>query len=540
MERMDFTDEISALLQSEGLSGNDREVIKKYLSETTPRILIKPQVKVDFNNRSISHFGGLPSLPTEEHWPVDENGSAGIFLCQIDCKEVHKVVPEIFPKSGLLFFFTWGNVIEGWDKASEYPTVLYLDIPSETPALDSLPQNYNGGDMFSAQWFSTAHCRDNGSRENLSEAILPRVDIEFIYQDDFQCIDKFMGRYEVSDSVENFLTFLDGEVSCVLEKTLNPGDKDRTNSRFLNPGTIRTYQFGPKRDTKWIDNAGYPWCGMSITRFMQEILERTQRDASQEARSLEILWEHFDCLYEYGQSYNSKNFGVSNTFSPILLGSTQLESMERWIVDNNAGLLEHFYALKCLELINLDAAEWIKAFEGQPFEEPKPEEKDRFNHWVSGWINAVVLEQAKRSDYARKRIAPDQKEEIHPVRELSKEDVNGVVRSIPLIFQSALKDSALDTALLLACLNTESAARLPDGIYSWIDSESWLDWPHYLLGHSVALQNADRDNPEKVSLLTINYDNRLMTTGPSFQFWVKLQDLKNKHFDDVVPTSECD
>lgn len=549
MKKIDLSILIEQLIEESGLSAADLKQVESYVSKTAPKILIQPKVKTDWTNKSASHFGGLPSLPSEEFWPVDDQGSAGIFLCQINCAEVHTAAPELFPEKGMLFFFSWSGISEGESDLSRYSPVLYLDIPPETPPLNALPKNYQGGNLLSDTWFYSSHAslRLPESKDRLSESILPRFDMEFWYQDDLPCSYQYAQRNNISDETTDFLHSFKEKVVSAETNQVRP---IRANARycFLSPQTILHHECPPREGVNyiWVDNQTYPWCGLNITMFMQCLLSDLHTECARASKKLELLWQEFGLLDDFHKSYDPQQFMVKRTHRPILVKNSKLRKMEDWLRANHPQLTEFFIKLLCYENVAIEANDWNSSYIDKPYIEPDQLEKNCFNQWVAEWLNAFLLSslQSKGADYFKKTLVQGQVLDEKPVRDLP-EEVLGLVKSkMKLSIRHALRLSALDSVALLASHSHEAANRLPESAYSWVHAECSLGWPHYhyMCGHPQALQTADSENSEYVSLLTITHDARLMQAcggGTVLQFWIKPDDLNNKVFDKVIPSSEC-
>ena len=537
MEYLDFSNEINQLIKEANLSFFEKRHVKKYLSQAVPKILIQPKTKMDFANRSTSYFGGMPALPSVDHWPVDGDGNPGLFLCQIDCAEIHKVVPDQFPDKGLLFFFHWFGLTDCIGEPANLPTVLYLDISSDTPPLNSLPSNYKGGGMEADIWFRISRCTNAPeSKDKLDEAILPRFDMDFWFQDDFPCRWKFDKKYDVSAKVDSVLCDIELSLEALVTQAVRP--ENNLELQFLNPQTIK-YSMYSSSSGQWIDNAGYPWSGLHISTFVAELVGDRwgmMSDNERQARNLEPLWGEFGLEDAYKVSYKNTNYGDKPTHKPMLFQCDRYSEMEVWLEHNHPDLLKEFYLLICQEEIIIEANEWYKAFIDKPYDEPAEEDKDRFNYWLAGWFNAITLQGN------RKKIAQGESIENKPVRQITEKMLSKMGSSIRTDFSNVLERSTLDASAVIAAYSSESASRLPDDVFKWIDSKCWNCYPHYLLGQPRAVQNADKDNPDSISLLTIEDDHRLMFAcgvGTVLQYWIKPEDLKNKIFDKVVTSAEC-
>lgn len=547
MKKIDLSILIDHLIEKSGLSAADLRQVKSYISKTVPKILIQPKIKVDWANRSASYFGGLPSLPSEEFWPVDDKGSAGIFLGQVNCSDVYSAAPELLPEKGMLFFFSWAGISEGDRDLSKYSTVLYLDIPPETPPLKTLPASYRGGDLLSDTWFYSSHAslRLPESRERLSEFVLPRFDMDFWYEDDFQCSYHFADKNNISEEACEFLHSFKEKIFAAETDQIRPVKDARYC--FLPPQTRAHHQYPPQDNVNyvWVDNETYPWCGLNITMFMQCLLSDLHTECRVASKKLELLWEAFGEFDQYQTSYAPTNFRIKCTYHPILVINAKLKEMETWLGQNHPELLEHFMRLKCFEGMVLDASEWISDYLNKPYDEPEQIEKNRFNHWIAEWLNAAILLglKSKGADYFRETLVEGQTLDGKPVKDISEEELHAVAIKIRSSIFHALRLTTLDSIALLAAYSPQTASRLSESAFSWIDAECSHGWPHYhyMLGHPQAVQNADRENPEHISLLTIVHDDRLMKAfggGTVLQFWIKLEDLKNKAFEKVIPSGE--
>lgn len=537
MEYLDFSNEINQLIKEANLSFFEKRHVKKYLSQAVPKILIQPKTKMDFSNRSTSFFGGMPALPSVDQWPVDGDGNPGLFLCQIDCAEIHKVVPDQFPDKGLLFFFHWFGLTDCIGEPAKLPTVLYLDIPSDTAPITSLPCNYKGGGMDTDTWFKVSRCtRMPESKEKLDEAILPRFDMTFWLQDDFPCRWKFDEKYDVSAKVDGVLCDIELSLEALVKQAVRP--EHNSELQFLNPQTIK-YSKKSRSSGLWVDNTGYPWSGLHISTFAGQLAARFSGMIGcpmHQAKDLLALWEEFGLEEAYKVSYKNTSYRDKPSLKPMLFQYDRFSEMEVWLEQHHPDLLTNLFSLKYCEEIIIEANEWYKAFIDKPYDEPAEEDKDRFNYWLAGWFNAIALL------IYQEDIEQGETLENKPVRQIPEKALSKIWSSINGVLSMTLEQSALDASAVIAAYSSESASRLPDDVFKWIDSKCWNSYPHYLLGQPRAVQNADENNPDSISLLTIENDHRLMFacgTGNVLQYWIKPEDLKNKIFDKVVMSAEC-
>ncbi len=77
----------------------------------------RPAIAIGHGASAFSRIGGLPQLPENEAWPVDEAGTPLAFLCQIALPELPDLARELgFPARGALFFFyDWDQSAWGFD-----------------------------------------------------------------------------------------------------------------------------------------------------------------------------------------------------------------------------------------------------------------------------------------------------------------------------------------------------------------------------------------------------------------------------------------
>lgn len=75
------------------------EEIKEEISQPVMKIALKEENATIFDSK----VGGIPYLPSQELWPLDEGGNQLRLLAQINCRDLQGL--EMFPQTGILQFF---------------------------------------------------------------------------------------------------------------------------------------------------------------------------------------------------------------------------------------------------------------------------------------------------------------------------------------------------------------------------------------------------------------------------------------------------
>ena len=75
------------------------EEIKEEISQPVMKIALKEENATIFDSK----VGGIPYLPSQELWPLDEGGNQLRLLVQINCRDLQGL--EMFPQTGILQFF---------------------------------------------------------------------------------------------------------------------------------------------------------------------------------------------------------------------------------------------------------------------------------------------------------------------------------------------------------------------------------------------------------------------------------------------------
>lgn len=75
------------------------EEIKEEISQPVMKIALKEEKATIFDSK----VGGIPYLPSQELWPLDEEGRQLRLLAQINCRDLQGL--EMFPQTGILQFF---------------------------------------------------------------------------------------------------------------------------------------------------------------------------------------------------------------------------------------------------------------------------------------------------------------------------------------------------------------------------------------------------------------------------------------------------
>lgn len=75
------------------------EEIKEEISQPVMKIALKEEKATIFDSK----VGGIPYLPSQELWPLDEEGNQLRLLAQINCRDLQGL--EMFPQTGILQFF---------------------------------------------------------------------------------------------------------------------------------------------------------------------------------------------------------------------------------------------------------------------------------------------------------------------------------------------------------------------------------------------------------------------------------------------------
>ncbi|NSX55451.1 DUF1963 domain-containing protein [Parasulfitobacter algicola] len=102
--------------------------------------LHRPFLLDENNDTSLSHLGGLPSLPVNIDWPRDSYERAMHFLAQIDCASLPKISFNL-PNAGLLLFFGCLDDEDCWQAPNSVRVIHVLDTHHEKhkPPDDLLP-----------------------------------------------------------------------------------------------------------------------------------------------------------------------------------------------------------------------------------------------------------------------------------------------------------------------------------------------------------------------------------------------------------------
>lgn len=80
-----------------------------------------------------SKFGGLPRLPLDFSWPIDENGTPLHFLAQIDCSDLK--IASALPDTGVLFFFARDDEEQLWDGDAPKHSAVVIYAPNANAAI---------------------------------------------------------------------------------------------------------------------------------------------------------------------------------------------------------------------------------------------------------------------------------------------------------------------------------------------------------------------------------------------------------------------
>lgn len=75
------------------------EEIKEEIIQPVMKIALKEENATIFDSK----VGGIPYLPSQELWPLDEEGNQLRLLAQINCRDLQGL--EMFPQTGILQFF---------------------------------------------------------------------------------------------------------------------------------------------------------------------------------------------------------------------------------------------------------------------------------------------------------------------------------------------------------------------------------------------------------------------------------------------------
>jgi len=355
---------------------------------------------------------------------------------------------------------------------------------------------------------------------------------------------EFLDSHSSSYAVEQSLYDFEEIVKKLRAKHILPFDS--LKYCFLSPKTIKHQEYGSNKENEWVDATGYPWCGLSITMFMQIINKKFTSKASFQVNQLNKLWNFFKINSTSQSSYSNYNHGPIPPYQPIFTNLQEKERMEDWLTKEHPDLVKHYKILYCLEII-IDEINTLneKLFDyylDKPYIEPYIEDKENFNQWIAEWMNATALHSSIHSKYFEEKLASGETFKDKPIKNIPDSILEEAAYEISSTIRRALKSSGLDSATLLAVNSPETANRLSENVFCWIDANSWNSSPHYLLGQPRAVQNADTENPNHITLLTVDDDQRLMDAcggGVVLQYWIKPDDLKQKNFTHVRLSGEC-
>lgn len=536
---------------------NEKAVIEpaiRFLSERRPGIWLERRLPRDFEHPSNSYLGGIPGLNSHSDWPYDNKGRRAFFVGQLDCREIHDLLPGYLPDTGTLCFFV-DQDMENFCEADDTRKCYVVHVVNDGKSMiDSVPDDYpKTGNWLSALDFERHSLEDR----EFQPRIWPKADLKphrfatfdssYEYRESiFPSAERrnpeqhalWQNCYEVVDKIENdYMT---------IKRDTILGPKVRDDSYFykLFPKTVPV-DFHQYKDRPYSNyGPGFPWTRLHISRTLQCALGA----ARDEFKKLK-MW-HFSELLEILKldgRYNKYIWGFAGTKSNpgFISDAEELQALSASIKDSHPELWDRFrYALE-LEQFYKEASALYEVYVDNPFSEPSADEKEQFVDWLAGWINHGCAKFGKR-------LAEALGEKSFPVLDtgfdLPREDTGNKDLCFSYFFashlQSACHSAFCDSSIMCLSHSAALSELIPKETFEPLlrlaAYNKRYDF-HRCLGYGACVQHAAYQHRDKVLLLEVRSDKALFTNfgDGALQFWIRPEDLAARRFDQAFATSEC-
>ncbi len=530
-------------LDEMNIPADQRKKAHKYLEAYQPSICLDLEIPPDFSNRSTTYFGGMPSLPSIEDWPITRYGKPAVFIAQLDCKEITNTLPGYYPETGIMCFFVDPLVYEGDELDPKIEYVKYFDIPSDTPPLEALPNGYDTTESFFSKElkFDSGHIRNYPS-DSIEFKTLPRIDVSLKRHDSLPCWYHWTENLSDNEDINTDIfkrLFDDQEVAT--ELPLNEHDDLYFNILPI-PGAVIDYPEWRReaRPRKYFDSSDYPWSRMHLSSLLINLIPHCPFSCRR-LINVEPVLEKFDLTEDHQKSYVPPYSPFSGraepTFTPIFLNHPLLDEMKQWASEQSEELEQKLLLAIEYELLIQEALTWLARYSDSPYENLTNIEKLEFNRWFAGWINGYAAMMDSPEDYL---LPAGQDWESIAMRSFENPHYKRAIPILSEIDRAGIR-SFSPPSMYCALHSEETAKQIPPEVRSWLKHRV-KDSAHRVLGAPENVQSAMEDNAGKILLFQQSYDDRLMNEAKgecNLQYWISPEDLKAKRFDRVNITAEC-
>ncbi|MCK9608226.1 MAG: YwqG family protein [Methylomonas sp.] len=535
----------------------DDKVIWKYVCEYCSRrrdgVWMHRDVPHEFEQRSRSYLGGIPSLNSHADWPYDNQGRRAFFVGQLDCAEINRLVPGHLPDTGVLCFFADQDLERGWDENHTRKCYL-VHVDRDVDCISNVPDDYlEPGDWFNlvesiGPFFSAFEKRA------VNPMLWPRMNLkahkfatleDWSYFCDSELLD-FDDDSEMEDRKDNLCELLD-QINKQYQRRkitsiLGPKPKGIQPIKLF-PKTVPVYFFQHLEKPFTTYEIGFPWSRMHITRTILEILSKTREEFDSLIKGhLSGLKELLGLDSRYRNQY-SWGYGEIKEHPDYLLNTDDFQALDESVKTQHPDLYNGFQYWLELEHLYRQAVTYYEEFVDEPYEEPTTEEKAHFIDWVAGWINHGCARGGIRLAHLIESKGDPVWQTPYSIPRV---DTSNSDKTYYQFFGDRLHWaclSALNAATALCVGNSaEAAARIP--IQAFNDLLPNDDIPlhfHKCLGYGDCIQHAADKFKVKVLLLEVQNDRYLFSNFGSgaLQFWISSEDLKAMRFDKAFMTAEC-
>jgi uncharacterized protein YwqG len=243
-------------------------VISKYnleiFSDYIHRIAL-PSVHMQLSDASQinlgeSHFWGIPDVPKDFEYPLDNNGKQLDFLCQINLREIPNFKDKTLPNFGMLYFFLSDC---DFDSRNQPHKVIYANTEDLKPYSQTIAQNPQKVKFILKPWF-----QDMGLGSFLYDKYI-EIDNEFSPDENFEIEEK---------SFYEDLGFQNGKILHLLgDYTTNQCNPAESAIFFYNESSNKVEQ--GKAGKNWIPLlifSGFEWFNMEDSFIVSISIEKVR------------------------------------------------------------------------------------------------------------------------------------------------------------------------------------------------------------------------------------------------------------------------